>query len=123
MNINQDNSRLDLYCLECSNRIHHEMVELSLLNKYKLEFDFEINDWICRLCNCYLNSENDNQSVSQLNAIIDIQIQVVLNCVGITRLVKINLTNETITKLMPNLLKNIKVKYLKLQTENLFDEV
>lgn len=123
MKINQDNSRVDLYCINCSNRTNHEIIELSLLNKYKLEFDFEINDWICQSCNCYLNSTNDNQSISQLNAIIDVQIQVSLNCVGITRLVKINLTNETTTKVMPSLLKDIKVKHLKLQTENMFEEV
>ena len=123
MKINQDNSRVDLYCINCSNRTNLEIIELSLLNKYKLEFDLEINDWICQSCNCYLNSTNDNQSISQLNAIIDVQIQVSLNCIGITRLVKINLTNETTTKVMPSLLKDIKVKHLKLQTENMFEEV
>ncbi len=123
MNINQDKSRLDLYCLKCSNRTHHEIIEQSSLTKYKLEYDFEINDWLCQSCNCYINSNDDNQAISQINAIIDIHIQVVLNCVGITRLVKVNLTNETITRMMPSLLKNIKVKHFKLQTESIFDEV
>ncbi len=94
INLCDEHCSFDFYCSNCKDqkieKYNQRDDDDNITSCSQLNYDSNRNDWFCERC----------QSKDK-NPILNIEIMIVLNCVGICRLVKVKLHKNTIRKFLP----------------------
>ena len=68
-----------------------------------------LSSWQCETCECV-----------DIDPIVDIKLQVILNCVGIAQMVNLSLHSKTVLNRLPDLLNHFSIQQIKDQVSLFF---